>query len=130
MVKCQKKVDGEPCKKAAFYGTVFQTPLYCKDHKRAKDISVKKKCVECDNAVAGKDETCSRCAEVYGSIEEFKNMKIKELNDAIASENAPDVSEFGATADRPATPGAKLKKPRKTKPKSSKKVSVEPEEKS
>lgn len=108
MVKCTKRVDNVQCTKTAFYGVVYSSPLFCKEHKRAKDISVKKKCEECDYAVVSEDTRCSRCSSVYNSIDEFKNMKIKELNDAIASEKSP--SEFAAVINRPATPGAQLKK--------------------
>ena len=112
MVKCRNS----ECKKAAYYGTVYLQPLYCKDHKSERDISVKNKCTHegCINAYAGKVPLCSRCFEVHISVEEFSKMKIGELKTIIARENG-EQDGGPKLPPRPLTPGAPKKRGRNPK---------------
>lgn len=68
------------CKKRAFYGTEYQKPLYCKDHKKDGHITTATKCIrpDCQNASIQGDK-CSACAvasEVKVSVE------VKKIEDA------------------------------------------------
>lgn len=102
MVKCNHQSDDlGKCTKVAFYGTIFQQPEVCKIHIKDGMISVRKKCSDCNNAVAGKLVRCSRCAAVYKDIDMYREAKISELNDSIGALTV---------TDRPPTPGNALKK--------------------
>lgn len=95
------------CKKIAYYGTIFEKPVRCKDHADIGMTTVKKKCAMCNNAA--KDEHCSRCASAIYDISKYRDMRMRELSAQIDAELTNSMKNIDI-ADRPKTPRRVVKK--------------------
>jgi hypothetical protein len=99
MVKCKSPT----CVGQAYYGTIFNRPEWCKEHKPTGTGIVKKKCVSvlCSNAALAGDY-CLRCAKVYADIDRYRANKLAELAAMIESEaKSSTVGEQAALERRP-----------------------------